>query len=193
MSFFLHGVHVPHRKNTADQTAKRLTDIKTVSIPMVMHIGAPATPIVEVGDHVYVGTKIAEATGFVSSPIHSSISGTVTKIADVLISAGDMVPAITIESDGEMTPDPSLKAPEIESKDDLVKAIRESGVVGLGGAGFPTHVKWSVDPARVEDLVINGAECEPYITSDSLTMIERADDMEFAIRTLQKHFRKRLL
>ena len=188
MSFFLHGVHVPHRKNTADQTAKRLTDIKTVSIPMVMHIGAPATPIVEVGDHVYVGTKIAEATGFVSSPIHSSISGTVTKIADVLISAGDMVPAITIESDGEMTPDPSLKAPEIESKDDLVKAIRESGVVGLGGAGFPTHVKWSVDPARVEDLIINGAECEPYITSDSLTMIERADDMEFAIRTLQKHF-----
>ena len=93
MSFFLHGVKIPHRKNTSDQSATHMTNIKTVSIPMVMHIGAPATPIVKVGDYVQVGTKIAEAVGFISAPIHASISGTVTKIADVLISAGKMVPA----------------------------------------------------------------------------------------------------
>ena len=188
MSFFLHGVHVPHRKNTADQSATRLTDVKSVTIPMVMHIGAPAIPTVKVGDAVYVGTLIAEAGDFVSAPIHASVSGKVTKIADILLSNGNTAPAITIESDGQMTPDPSLAAPVIASREDLVSAIAASGVVGLGGAGFPTHVKWTVDPARIEELIINGAECEPYITSDSLTMTERVEDMETAIRTLKEYF-----
>ena len=188
MSLFLHGVHVPHRKNTADQSATRLTDIKTVTIPMLMHIGTPASPTVKVGDVVQVGTQIAEAAGSLSVPIHASVSGKVTKISDVLISTGSTVPAITIESDGQMTPCESIKAPTVTNREELIEAIRSSGVVGLGGAGFPTHAKWSVDPARIEELIINGAECEPYITSDSLTMIERADDMEFALRALIKHF-----
>ena len=188
MSFFLHGVHVPHRKNTADGTSKRLTDIKSVTIPTLMHIGAPAKATVKVGDTVCVGTRIAEAAGNVSSPIHSSVSGKVTRISDVRLSSGALVPAITIESDGAMSADPSIAPPVISSREELVEAIRDSGVVGLGGAGFPTHVKWNVDPARIEELIINGAECEPYITSDSLTMVERADDIEYALRELIGYF-----
>ena len=188
MSFFLHGIHVPHRKNTAGKSAVRLTDVKSVTIPMQMHVGTPAVPTVQVGDHVDVGTKIAEAAGKLSSPIYASISGKVTKIADMRISDGTAVTAITIESDGEMNRSADLFAPTVTSREELVAAIRESGVVGLGGAGFPTHVKWDVDPARVEEIVINGAECEPYITSDSLTMTERVDDMETALRALQTYF-----
>ena len=188
MSFFLHGVRTPHRKNTADQSAARLTGIKSVTIPMLMHIGAPASPTVKVGDPVCVGTKIAEGVGAVSVPIHASVSGKVTKISDMLLSNGTFVPAITLESDGNMTLCETIAPPVVNSREDLIHAIRESGVVGLGGAGFPTHVKWNTDPSRIEELIINGAECEPYITSDSLTMTEHADDMEFALRTLQKHF-----
>lgn len=188
MSFFLHGIHVPHRKSTADQSATRLTDVKAVTIPMQMHIGEPAIPTVKVGDLVQVGTLIGEGTGVVSAPIHSSVSGKVLKITDHLISAGHTVPAIVIESDGQMTPCDSLQAPTVNTREELVEAIRSSGVVGLGGAGFPTHVKFRVQPEQIEELIINGAECEPYITSDSLTMTERADDMEYALRALQKHF-----
>lgn len=188
MSFFLRGVHVPHRKNTADQSPARLNEIKTVTIPMSMHIGAPASPTVKVGDLVQVGTQIAEGVGMVSAPIHASVSGKVTKISDILLFTGSTVPAITIESDGQMTPCDSLQAPTVNNREELVQAIRSCGVVGLGGAGFPTHVKWNVDPSRIEELIINGAECEPYITSDTVTMIERADDMEVALRALQKHF-----
>lgn len=188
MSFFLHGIHVPHRKNTADQPATRLADVKTVTLPMQMHIGTPASLTVKVGDTVQVGSKIAQAVGAVSVPIHASVSGKVIKISDVPLSSGGTVPAVTIESDGTMTPCDSLQAPVIQSREDLVQAIRDSGVVGLGGAGFPTHVKWNVDPDRVDELVVNGAECEPYITSDSLTMVERADDMEVALRALQTYF-----
>ena len=188
MAFFLHGVHTPHRKNTADQPAARMTEVKTVTIPMSMHIGAPASPIVKVGDTVQVGTKIADSVGRVSLPIHESVSGKVTKISNILLSNGSTVPAITIESDGEMTPLSSVCAPTVNTREDLIQAIHDSGVVGLGGAGFPTHVKFNIDPQRLEELIINGAECEPYITSDSFTMVERADDMEYALRTLQQHF-----
>ena len=140
------------------------------------------------GDLVEVGTKIADAVGAVSSPIHASVSGKVTKISDILLSSGRTVAAVTIESDGNMTPCESIAPPTINNREDLVQAIKDSGVVGLGGAGFPTYVKWNVEPSRIEEFIINGAECEPYITSDSLTMTERADDMEYAIRALQKYF-----
>jgi electron transport complex protein RnfC len=105
MAFSLHGVHVPHRKNTQDQPAVRITPPATVTIPMSMHIGAPARPTVKVGDAVKVGTLIAEAGGTVSAPIYASVSGKVTKIIDFLLSNGTTVPAVVIESDGEMTPD----------------------------------------------------------------------------------------
>ena len=186
MAFSLHGIYVPHRKNTANMVAVRMNTPATVTIPMVMHIGKPATPVVKVGDHVDVGTLIAEQNGYISSPIYASVSGKVTKIADTLLSNGSMVPAITIESDGAMT-SAALEIPKVDNREDLIAAIKASGIVGLGGAGFPTYVKFDVDPERIEELIINGAECEPYITSDTRTMIDNAYDIDFAIKAFKKH------
>ncbi len=187
MAFSLHGVHVPHRKNTANSSAVRIDPPKTVIIPMSMHIGASAKPCVKVGDLVKVGTLIAEAGGAVSVPMHASVSGKVVKITDYLTSAGSTVPAIVIESDGEMTPDDSLTPPVIDSRDSLIESIKNAGIVGLGGAGFPTHFKLNADPTKIEQLIINCAECEPYVTSDTLTMLERCDDMETALEALKTY------
>ena len=187
MAFSLHGIHVPHRKNTANMPAVTMPPPAKVVIPTVMHIGKPATPVVKVGDHVDVGTLIAEQNGYISSHIYASVSGKVTAIADTLLSNGTYVPAITIESDGEMT-EADVKAPKVDSRDDLISAINMSGIVGLGGAGFPTYVKFDVDPLRIEELIINGAECEPYITSDSRTMIDNAHDIVYTVNQMEKHF-----
>ena len=187
MAFSLHGVRVPHRKNTQDQPVARMTPPAQVTLPLSMHIGAPATPLVKVGDAVCVGTKIAEAGGAVSVPIHASVSGKVSKIIAYRLSDGRTVPAILRESDGAMTPDRSLTPPAVHSRESLIEAIRESGIVGLGGAGFPTHFKQNADPARMEHLIINGAECEPYVTSDTVTMVERAADMRTALEAFKTH------
>jgi electron transport complex protein RnfC len=161
---------------------------KIVTIPMSMHIGAPANIVVKVGSIVKVGTLIGEGNGAVSSDIYSSVSGKVIKIDDFTLSNGSKTQAVVIESDGEMARDESLAAPVVTSADELVEAIRKSGVVGLGGAGFPTYVKFKVDLARVEALIINCAECEPYITSDSYSMMERTQDMEYALVKIKEHF-----
>lgn len=187
MAFSLRGVHVPHRKNTAHLPAVRVEVPKSVTLSTVMHIGAPAKPIVKVGDHVDVGTLIAEQNGKISSPVHASVSGTVKKIEDMLLSNGSATPAITIESDGKMTVDPSIVPPVVTNREELIAAIQKSGLVGLGGAGFPTYVKFDVNPDLVEEFIINGAECEPYITSDTRTMIDRVEDMRYGIEMLQKH------
>ncbi len=181
MAFSLPGANVPHRKNTANMPAVRMDAPKMVSIPVSMHIGKPAIPVVKAGDHVDVGTLIAKQDGMVSADIHSSVSGTVKKIDETLLANGATCKLIMIESDGEMTKDPSISVPSINSREELIEAIRASGMVGLGGAGFPTHVKFNVDPERIEELIINGAECEPYITSDTRTMLDRADDMAYAL------------
>ena len=188
MSFFLNGVSVPHRKNTANKPILHMDAPKTVTIPMSMHIGAPANIVVKVGSIVKVGTLIGEGNGAVSSDIYSSVSGKVIKIEDFTLSNGSKTQAVIIESDGEMARDESLAAPVVTSADELVEAIRKSGVVGLGGAGFPTYVKFKVDLARVEALIINCAECEPYITSDSYSMMERTQDMEYALVKIKEHF-----
>ena len=188
MSFFLNGVSVPHRKNTANKPILHMDAPKTVTIPMSMHIGAPASVAVKVGSIVKVGTLIGEGNGAVSSDIYSSVSGKVIKIEDFTLSNGSKTQAVIIESDGEMARDESLAAPVVTSADELVEAIRKSGVVGLGGAGFPTYVKFKVDLARVEALIINCAECEPYITSDSYSMMERTQDMEYALVKIKEHF-----
>ena len=161
---------------------------KTVTVPMSMHIGAPCKPVVKAGQEVFVGTLIGEAGGFVSAPIHSPVSGKVLKVTDLLLSSGSTAPAVVIESDGLMTPDPALQPPAVDSRESLLEAIKQSGVVGLGGAGFPTHVKFNVDLGRVEYLIINGAECEPYITSDTRTMLDRVDDMMTALHAMADHF-----
>ncbi len=186
MAFHLPGIHTPHRKATQNSPVLRINIPQTVTIPMAMHIGKPAIPTVKVGDTVKVGTKIGEANGYISSCVYSSVSGKVTKIIDYLLTNGAVVPAAVIESDGEMTPDEALTPPAVNNRQELVDAIRESGIVGLGGAGFPTHVKLDVDPARIEYLIINGAECEPYVTSDTVTMMTRTDDMKAALQALNR-------
>ena len=189
MSFFLKGIKVPHRKNTANTPALRMPAPKTVTLPMSMHIGAPAKLSVKIGDTVKVGTMIGKGEGAVSSDIYSGVSGKVIRIEDFTLSNGSKTMAVVIESDGEMSRDESLVPPKVNSAEELTEAIRKSGVVGLGGAGFPTHVKFKVDPSRIEELIINGAECEPYITSDSYTMTERTEDMKYALLKIKEHFR----
>lgn len=178
MRFFLPGVHVPHRKTTADMPAERMPSPAEVVIPMLMHIGKPAVPVVSVGDEVFVGTLIAKKDGFVSSPIYSSVSGKIKSISEITAANGQKVLAVKIESDGQMTKDPNITAPTVTDTEGLITAICESGTVGLGGAGFPTYVKFSIPEGKSADtLLINGAECEPYITSDTRTMIDKSEDM----------------
>ena len=181
------GVHAPHRKNTASMSPVRMPIPKTVVIPMAMHIGAPAAPVVKAGDQVAVGQLIGEATGFVSSNVYSSVSGTVKKIDEMLNFNGSKMTAITIESDGEMTPYEGITPPVVTNYEEFVNAVKACGLVGLGGAGFPTQVKLSVkDLSKVSEVIINGAECEPYITSDTRTMLDRKDDIFEGIKLLEK-------
>lgn len=184
MTFYLPGIHVPHRKNTQNSPVVRIAVPQTVTIPMSMHIGKPAVPTVKVGDLVKVGTLIGQADGYVSSNVYASVSGKVTKLAEYLMSNGVTTTAVVIESDGQMQPDEAITPPAVSNRQELVEALKASGIVGLGGAGFPTHVKFDVDPARIEYLIINGAECEPYVTSDTVTMLSRGDDMADALRAL---------
>jgi electron transport complex protein RnfC len=187
MTSYLRGIHTPHRKGTKDKGAFRMDIPKTVTIPMAMHIGKPAIPVVKAGDMVKVGTKIAEADGYISSPVYSSVSGKVTKLSDYLMYNGATTTAVVIESDGEMAIDESIAPPTVTNQKELVEAVKNAGIVGLGGAGFPTYVKLDVEKERIDYLIINGAECEPYVTSDTATMLNRADDMVIALKALNRH------
>ena len=167
------GVLVDHHKDTKDMATVRITPPERVILPMQQHIGAPCSPLVKVGDHVDVGQKIADSDQYVSAPIHASVSGKVTAVSEVKVANGRLLPAITIENDGEMTLSEDIKPPKVENKADLIKAIRNSGLVGLGGAGFPSHVKFNIpDDKNIETLIINAAECEPFITVDYRECIE---------------------
>lgn len=187
MGAYLRGIHTPHRKSTKKSPVIRIDIPETVTIPMSMHIGKPAVPTVKLGDLVKVGTKIGISDGYISSDIYSSVSGKVVKLTDYLMYNGATTTAVVIESDGEMTPESSITPPTINSQKDLVDAVKEAGIVGLGGAGFPTYVKLNVDPERIDYLIINGAECEPYVTSDTVTMSTRTDDMILALKALNRY------
>ena len=173
----LKGVRLKHCKNTADMVPERISVPKTVYIPMTMHIGSPARIVVKAGDKVCVGTLIGDSGERLSSPVYSSVSGTVKKIDEIVMIAGNHVPTVIIESDGKQTLDESIRPFNVTTKELFLEALGKSGMVGLGGAGFPTPMKLSVDNSRVDTLVINGAECEPYITSDTRTMLDRADEI----------------
>ncbi|MBQ1838352.1 MAG: electron transport complex subunit RsxC, partial [Ruminococcus sp.] len=163
----LKGIHVPHKKNTAGCAPERIPVPKLVTIPMSMHIGRPAKLIVKRGDAVKVGQLIAEADGYISAPIHSSVSGKVQKIDEMTTSMGMKVPMVVIETDGLQEISDEVTPPDVHDLNSFVEAVRRSGSVGLGGAGFPTFVKFSFnnDVNAADAVVINAAECEPYITS----------------------------
>ena len=186
-SKFLGNTRVPHHKNTADMQPIKMAPPKDVLLLLSQHIGTPAAPVVKVGDEVKVGQLIAESTGYVSSPIHSSVSGKVTKIESYLTSNGKNTAAIRIESDGLMTPAENLAPISVTDLDSLIYAARESGLVGLGGAGFPTAVKFdALKKGIINTVVINGAECEPYITSDTYTMLAESDMVHYGVSLLEQ-------
>ena len=186
--FKLGTLKLPHRKHTAEMESVCIPTPATVVLPLSQHIGAPATAVVKVGDKVYVGTKIAEADGKISASVHSSVSGTVKKIGDFLLSNGNSCQAITIESDGEMTTDPGITPPTINSAEDLCLALRESGLVGLGGAGFPTSFKIEGALGKyIDKIVVNAAECEPYITSDDRAMLDETDYIIEGLKLVDKY------
>ena len=181
------GVKVDHHKNTAHKKVERLPIPEKVVIPMQQHIGAPCEPVVKVGDIVAVGQLIGDTDKYVSAPIHASVSGTVTAIGDVKLPNGVMSKAVTIESDGEMRLWEGIKPPVVETKADLIKAVRDSGLVGLGGAGFPTHVKLNFpDDKNIDTLIINAAECEPFITVDYRECVENSKNILAGVYLLKK-------
>lgn len=173
------AVHVPHCKSTQDMESVRIAPPDSVTIPMQMHSGVKAVPIVGEGEHVYVGAMIAKpGEGRVSSPVHASISGTVREVNE---------DSITIDGDGKMEKDPSLKAPKLDSLDDFLSGCCNSGIVGLGGAAYPLHGKWeALRKNKIETVLINGAECEPYCTADNRTMIEHTEYIGKGIEILKK-------
>lgn len=172
----IHGIKVAHLKHTADSAPVRMAPPATVTIPMAMHIGKMSKVCVKRGDAVKVGTLIGEADGFVSAPIHASVSGKVAKIDEIVAPYGMHVPTVVIESDGEQALAEEIAPPAVSDFDSFIAAVRKSGAVGLGGAGFPTFIKLGVkDLSKIEAVIINAAECEPYITSDTRTMIDKGD------------------
>lgn len=189
------SLHVPHNKNTAGCEPVKIETPKEVILPMNMHSGGEAEPIVTPGDHVYVGQLIAREEGRFSSPVHATVSGTVAEILTLPTARGKEVKAIRIESDGKMEKDPAMKAPVFEGCDGFLQAVRESGVVGLGGAAFPTWAKLNeaTNPDyKVDTVLINAAECEPYITSDHRMMLAHADLIDDGIEYMRKYMNEYL-
>ena len=180
------GVKVAHHKNTAEMAIERMPVPQRVVLPMQQHIGVPCTPLVKVGDTVAVGQKIGDSDKFISAPIHASISGTVVAVGDVKLANGIITKGVTIESDGEMRLYEGIKPPVVTNKAELCAAVRESGLVGLGGAGFPTHVKLNIPEDKdIDTLIINAAECEPYITVDYRECIENAENILKGVEILK--------
>ena len=158
-----------------------------VIIPLQQHIGAPAKALVAAGDHVKVGQKIGEAGGFVSAPVHASVSGRVYAVQDAMLANGSMVPAVIIDNDyqDEWVELHPSDHPETLKADELRQIVREAGIVGLGGATFPTAVKLSPSGGKkIEKLIINGAECEPFLTADHRLMLEKAADIIDGVRLM---------
>ena len=187
------GVHPEENKISHDSPIQVQPIPKTVSILLGQHIGKPASPVVSRGDEVKVGTLIAQADGFVSANIHSSVSGKVKKIETILDASGYQKPCITIQCDGEDTWEETIdRTPEIVrdiklSSEEIIQRIAECGIVGMGGATFPTNVKL-IPPkdATPECVIINGAECEPYLTADHRTLLERGEEVLIGLQILMK-------
>lgn len=194
-TFRIGGVHPEENKITSEIATKVAELPKQAIFPLSQHIGAPAKPVVAKGDKVKVGTLIAEAGGFVSAPIYSSVSGTVFKIDSVIDATGYRKPAIIINVEGDEWEESIDRSDILETfeahpeltPEEIVERIKVAGVTGMGGAGFPTFIKLCPPPtAKAECVIINGVECEPYITSDYRLMMEHADEILVGLKLLMK-------
>ena len=178
---FRGGIHPYDGKELSkDKPIKEVLPKGDLVYPLSQHIGAPAKPIVEKGDHVLTGQKIAEAGGYVSAPVYATVSGTVKAIEPRRVVTGDSVMSIIVENDGlyEEVEYPAVKPLEEMSREEIIDRIKEAGIVGMGGAGFPTHVKLSPkEPEKIDYVIANCAECEPYLTSDYRRMIEEPEKL----------------
>ena len=181
----LKGIRLKHRKNTENSATVEFPLPKKVRIPMSMNMGAVCQPLVKVGDEVKVGQKIGDTDVPFSVPIHSGVSGKVTAVGDYRTAMGAVCKIVEIETDGQQTVSEEVKPPVVTDRDSFLKAVRESGACGLGGAGFPTHIK--LNPKNpIDTLIINGAECEPYITADYREMIECPEDIIGGINMIKE-------
>ena len=189
---FKGGIHPNDGKSLAkDKAIVTVMPKGDLIYPLSQHIGAPASPIVSVGDHVLKGQKIAEAGGFVSAPIHASVSGTVKAIEPHFNPTGSKVNCIVVENDGEYQEVEYTPAKPLDelTKEEILNLIGEAGIVGMGGAGFPTKVKLSPkEPEKIEYAIANCAECEPYITADYRRMLENPEELVSGMKVVLKLF-----
>ncbi len=191
-TFKIGGVHPAENKFSADQAIEVLELPKQVAIPIAQSLGAPSKAVVKKGDEVKVGQVIAKGEAFISSNIHSSVSGKVLKVDEIMDQSGYRRPAVIITVNGDEWDESIDRSEELKtdinlSKEDIIKRIHEMGIVGLGGATFPSHVKLMIpDGKKAEILIINGVECEPYLTADHRLMLEKADEMMIGIQILMK-------
>ena len=191
-TFRIGGVHPAENKLSAGKAIKPLALPRQAVFPLSQHIGAPAVPVVKKGDAVKVGTKIAEAGGFVSAPVYSSVSGKVNKIDVVVDASGYRKPAIYIDVEGDEWEESIDRSSTLIkecslSPEEIVARIKDAGIVGMGGACFPTHVKLTPPPGcKAECLIVNGVECEPYLTADHRLMLEKPDEILVGVSILMK-------
>lgn len=178
---FIGGVHPFEGKELSkDKPISDYIPQGEMVYPVSQHIGAPAKPLVKKGDRVLVGQMIAEANGFVSAPIYSAVSGTVKAVEPRRVVSGDMVQSIVIDNDGQFEEVEWPVAPDLDSlsREDIVNTVHAAGIVGMGGAGFPTAVKLAVkEPKKIDYVIVNGSECEPYLTSDYRKMLEEPEKL----------------
>lgn len=191
-TFSLGGIHPEENKLSSDCEIEVLPLSPVVKVPISQQIGAPAQALVKKGDIVKTGQVIAKSSGFVSANIHSPVSGTVEKLEEVIDSSGYRRTAIIIKSEGDEWEEGIDRSPEIKreisaGKEEIIKRIAEAGIVGLGGATFPSHVKLSPPPGqKCELLIINGVECEPYLTGDHRLMLEKGEEVLIGVQLLMK-------
>jgi len=188
MAVKIGGVKLPHLKSTENMETVDFPLPKKLILPMSQCMGAPCSPLVKKGDNVTVGMKIGDCDKPMSVPVHSPASGVVSEITDYRLSNGASCKAVVIETDGQQTVCPDIKSPQITDRKSFLDAVRESGCCGLGGAGFPTHIKLGFDPDKtpIDTLLINGAECEPYITSDYREFMEAPEEIIDGIEYIMK-------
>ena len=188
---FKQGIHPKYNKEmTRDIPLREIERPEKVYIPLQQHIGAPCRPVVEVGDHVDLGEKIGESDSFVSAPVHASVSGTVEAIKEKMTPSGNKATTIIIKADEEDQLSKDIKKKDSLEKlkpDQIRSIIQEAGITGMGGAMFPTHVKISVpEDKEIDHFILNGAECEPYLTVDHRIMVEKVEKIVSGMKALMK-------